>query len=79
MSYRLGSSALKLRSPVGQIGKRYSSGHGDYKHFPFDTTQTITHRKKFAAKCAAFMGAGFCIPFGAIYVHWNRPGGLKNP
>ncbi|KAJ6621538.1 hypothetical protein B0H10DRAFT_2017721 [Mycena sp. CBHHK59/15] len=79
MSYRLASSALKLRSPVTQVGKRYSSGHGDYKHFPFDAAQALTHKTKFAAKCAAFMGAGFFVPFGAIYVHWHRPGGLKNP
>lgn len=32
MSYRIASSALKLRAtPVAQIGKRFSSGHGEYR------------------------------------------------
>ncbi|KAJ7648228.1 hypothetical protein DFH06DRAFT_1209780 [Mycena polygramma] len=80
MSYRLASSALRLRStPVSQLGKRFASGHGEYKHFPFNENQAMTHPKKFAAKCAVFMGTGFFIPFTAIYFRWNRKGGLKNP
>ncbi|KAJ6580694.1 hypothetical protein B0H19DRAFT_1112111 [Mycena capillaripes] len=80
MSYRLASSAFRLRStPVAQLGKRFSSGHGEYRHFPFNDKQAVTHPKKFAVKCAMFMGTGFCIPFTAIYFRWHRPGGLKNP
>ncbi|KAJ7235551.1 hypothetical protein C8J57DRAFT_1359368 [Mycena rebaudengoi] len=79
MSYRLASSALRLRSPAAQVGKRYSSGHGPYHHFPFDASKAVTHKKTFALKYAAFMTAGFCIPFTAIFFRWNRPGGLKNP
>ncbi|KAJ7483513.1 hypothetical protein FB451DRAFT_1234837 [Mycena latifolia] len=79
MSYRLASSALRLRSPVAPLGKRFSSGHGEYQHFPFDQKQAVTHPMKFAVKCATFMGAGFAIPFAAIYFRWHRKGGIKNP
>ncbi|KAJ7498227.1 hypothetical protein B0H11DRAFT_1999106 [Mycena galericulata] len=79
MSHRIASSALRVRSPFPQLGKRFSSGHGDYKHFPFDDKQGITHPLKFGAKCAVFMGTGFSIPFGAIYFRWNRKGGINNP
>ncbi|KAJ6530826.1 hypothetical protein DFH09DRAFT_1370672 [Mycena vulgaris] len=79
MSYRLASSALRVRSPVAQLGKRFSSGHGEYQHFPFDAKKALTHRANFAMKCTAFMGAGFFIPFGAIYFRWHKKGGIKNP
>ncbi|KAJ7155840.1 hypothetical protein C8R46DRAFT_1226911 [Mycena filopes] len=80
MSYRIASSALRLRStPIAQTGKRFSSGHGEYRQFPFDHKQAVTHRGKFAVKCAMFMGTGFFIPFTAIYFKWHRKGGLKNP
>ncbi|KAJ7753131.1 hypothetical protein DFH07DRAFT_960369 [Mycena maculata] len=79
MSYRIASSALRVRSPIQQLGKRFSSGHGEYKHFPFDAHQGEKHPVKFGLKCAAFMGTGFFVPFGAIYFRWNRKGGIKNP
>ncbi|KAJ7113979.1 hypothetical protein C8R44DRAFT_796023 [Mycena epipterygia] len=79
MSYRLASSALRIRSPIAPLGKRFSSGHGEYQHFPFDVQQAVTHKNTFAVKCLAFMGTGFSIPFGAIYFRWNRKGGINNP
>ncbi|KAJ7125743.1 hypothetical protein C8R43DRAFT_1029201 [Mycena crocata] len=79
MSYRLASSALRVRSPIAQLGKRFSSGHGEYQHFPFDAKQATTNPVKWGAKCTLFMGTGFSIPFAAIYLRWNRKGGIKNP
>ncbi|KAJ7708665.1 hypothetical protein B0H17DRAFT_1191177 [Mycena rosella] len=79
MSYRLASSALRLRLPGAQLGKRFASGHGEYQHFPFNAKQAETHPTKFAMKYSVFIATGFLIPFGAIYFRWNKKGGIKNP
>ncbi|KAJ7065499.1 hypothetical protein C8F01DRAFT_1366477 [Mycena amicta] len=79
MSLSLASSALRARFPIAQLGKRFSSGHGEYKIFPFNHKQAVSHPAKFAAKTTLFMGAGFFIPFTAIYYRWHKKGGLKNP
>ncbi|KAF7371191.1 hypothetical protein MSAN_00754600 [Mycena sanguinolenta] len=80
MSYRIASSALKLRStPVSQLGKRFASGHGEYRHFPFNEKQAVTHPGKFAVKCAVFMGTGFFHPLHRYLVPMAPPGRSEEP
>ncbi|KAJ7607922.1 hypothetical protein FB45DRAFT_947268 [Roridomyces roridus] len=79
MSSYLASTAVRARSQIAPLGKRFSSGHGEYKIFPFNHKQGESQPVKFAVKQLAFMGVAFFIPFGAIWFRWHKPGGIKNP
>ncbi|KAJ7230275.1 hypothetical protein GGX14DRAFT_582711 [Mycena pura] len=74
LALRHASSALRgrIRPPTAPLGKRLSSGHGEYKIFPFDHKQAVSHPTKFAVKTAVFLSTAFCIPFSAIYFRWMR-------
>ncbi|KAJ3548253.1 hypothetical protein NMY22_g1323 [Coprinellus aureogranulatus] len=61
---------------VQTVGRRFAHADPNY-NMPFN--YTTTSRRAFAVKAFTFMGTAFTIPFIAIWWHWNRPGGIKNP
>ncbi|KAJ7249776.1 hypothetical protein B0H12DRAFT_1121699 [Mycena haematopus] len=65
-----------IRQPLYPAGRRMVHAHApEYHNMPFD----YSSRKTFAAKCLAYMGFGFALPFVAVGWQWYKPGGYKNP
>ncbi|CAK5278455.1 unnamed protein product [Mycena citricolor] len=76
MSATLAPTALRIRLPTaGPALRRHAHGHADYQHIPF----SYANKTAFAAKCVAYLGLGFSLPFVALGWQWYKPGGFKNP
>ncbi|KAJ6506173.1 hypothetical protein C8R47DRAFT_1209376 [Mycena vitilis] len=61
---------------IAQGSRRMAHAHAsEYHNIPFD----YSNRRRFAAKCVAYMGFGFALPFVAVGWQWYKPGGYKNP
>ncbi|KAJ3522553.1 hypothetical protein NMY22_g11845 [Coprinellus aureogranulatus] len=72
----LRSARRPMLRNVQTVGRRFAHADPNY-NMPFN--YTTTSRRAFAVKAFTFMGTAFTIPFIAIWWHWNRPGGIKNP
>ncbi|KAJ7151908.1 hypothetical protein C8R43DRAFT_1004633 [Mycena crocata] len=72
--------ATAIRAPpiyqLAQISSRRfaHAPAADYHNIPFD----YSNKRRFAAKCIAYMGFGFALPFVAVGWQWYKPGGYKN-
>ncbi|KAF5335830.1 hypothetical protein D9611_009659 [Ephemerocybe angulata] len=60
---------------VQRMGRRFITP-GPNWHFPFNFTRTTN--RALALKFGGALGFAFCVPFVAIWWHWNRPGGLNH-
>ncbi|KAK7053620.1 hypothetical protein R3P38DRAFT_2851281 [Favolaschia claudopus] len=71
-------SPAVIRQPLASATtRRFAHAHAaeEYHNMPFD----YSNRRRFAAKCIAYMGFGFALPFVAVGWQWYKPGGYKNP
>ncbi|KAJ7829730.1 hypothetical protein B0H13DRAFT_2372378 [Mycena leptocephala] len=62
--------ATTIRSPpIAQLtGRRFAhTPAAEYHNMPFD----YSNRWRFAAKCIAYMGFGFALPFVAVGWQWS--------
>ncbi|KAH9475533.1 hypothetical protein JR316_0012648 [Psilocybe cubensis] len=57
------SHSIFRQSTQGPAFRRYAHGHAEHQEIPFSTE----NKKALAAKCVAYMGTGFMIPFIAVY------------
>ncbi|KAJ7619854.1 hypothetical protein DFH06DRAFT_1341935 [Mycena polygramma] len=70
------SNVLRQPLDIAQGSRRMAHAHAvEYHNIPFD----YSNRRRFAAKCVAYMGFGFALPFVAVGWQWYKPGGYKNP
>ncbi|KAK7437613.1 hypothetical protein VKT23_018512 [Stygiomarasmius scandens] len=49
--------------------------HTNTEHMPFN----YLNKRAFTRKYIAYLGAGFALPWIAVWWTWHRPGGFKNP
>jgi len=70
----LAASRVPLREIAlrrAPIQARFAHGHGEYKHLPFE----YKNKGAFGAKVAAYLLAGFSIPFLAAKYQIAKAGG----
>ncbi|KAJ7067690.1 hypothetical protein B0H15DRAFT_871992 [Mycena belliarum] len=71
----LRTATLIRRTPPAARRMAHAMAGEPYHNVPFD----YSNRRRWAAKCLAYMGFGFALPFVAVGWQWYKPGGYKNP